>query len=602
MASGYYKALPAVAQQRYREKLRLVGDIEDPYLLWEGCNYSRCCEVDWYNWPEVEYPDIYNYLIETPSLFTRESLKAYKSLDGYRMYSDGWVNRIRVLTKKDVTNPDIFMATCLVRHSQSVSAAPLKPWVGVKKTGCILVAHCTCMAGLGEACSHVAGLLFTLEANTKVKLQTACTSLPCSWLPPTFQDVTYEPISNINFSVTGGATKTDAPSDVKEPSDLEKKTFFMALSKTSGKPAVLSLVSEHCEPYVPLVESGKIPRPLTSLFNPDYLSLSYPDLLVKCEDVYDSYRVTEEHVKVIEKVTKTQSQSKIWYQQRAGRVTASRLKSALATSVANPSPSLIKSICYPESSKFHSAACRWGCVHEGTARTAYSDKWRKKHDTFNIQESGLVLSPKYPFMGASPDGLIKCKCCGDGVLEIKCPYSCRNKSFSHRMEEKGFFLEESDKGVTELKLTHSYYYQIQMQMKFCNVSYGDFVVWREKELFVQRITLDDDFITDALSKAQTFIKIGVLPELIGKYLTKEPTSCLTEPSEEEDQSEADDQSERVWCYCKKGEEGDMIACDNDACPIQWFHLSCLKLTLADVPKGKWYCKECYKARRKGKKR
>ena len=43
-------------------------------------------------------------------------------------------------------------------------------------------------------------------------------------------------------------------------------------------------------------------------------------------------------------------------------MTASRLRSALATSLAEPSQSLIKSICYPESSKFYSAACSWGVL------------------------------------------------------------------------------------------------------------------------------------------------------------------------------------------------------------------------------------------------
>ena len=38
----------------------------------------------------------------------------------------------------------------------------------------------------------------------------------------------------------------------------------------------------------------------------------------------------------------------------------------------------------------------------------------------------------------------------------------------------------------------------------------------------------------------------------------------------------------------KGEDhdhGNMIGCDNKQCHIQWFHLSCLKLTRTQVPKG-----------------
>ena len=36
--------------------------------------------------------------------------------------------------------------------------------------------------------------------------------------------------------------------------------------------------------------------------------------------------------------------------------------------------------------------------------------------------SDLQVSPKYPHLGASPDGLLTCTCCGDGLLEMKCPY------------------------------------------------------------------------------------------------------------------------------------------------------------------------------------
>ena len=34
-----------------------------------------------------------------------------------------------------------------VKHSQQTSATFLLPWIAVKKSGQILAAHCTCMAG-----------------------------------------------------------------------------------------------------------------------------------------------------------------------------------------------------------------------------------------------------------------------------------------------------------------------------------------------------------------------------------------------------------------------------------------------------------------------
>ena len=90
--------------------------------------------------------------------------------------------------------------TAAVRHSQSLSATPLRPWIAAEKSGTILCAHCTCMAGLGEACSHIAALLFAAEAQTQITKNTSSTSRQCSWLPPTMQDVSYAPIADIDFS------------------------------------------------------------------------------------------------------------------------------------------------------------------------------------------------------------------------------------------------------------------------------------------------------------------------------------------------------------------------------------------------------------------
>ena len=37
---------------------------------------------------------------------------------------------------------------------------PNKAWICVKGDGEILYGHCSCMAGLGEVCSHVGAIMF----------------------------------------------------------------------------------------------------------------------------------------------------------------------------------------------------------------------------------------------------------------------------------------------------------------------------------------------------------------------------------------------------------------------------------------------------------
>ena len=60
----------------------------------------------------------------------------------------------------------------------------------------------------------------------------------------------------------------------------------------------------------------------------------------------------------VEVATRGQSSNKIWYTFRAGRITASMMKSVIQTDHTMPSQSLIKRICYPEAFKFSTTATR----------------------------------------------------------------------------------------------------------------------------------------------------------------------------------------------------------------------------------------------------
>lgn len=51
-----------------------------------------------------------------------------------------------------------------------------------------------------------------------------------------------------------------------------------------------------------------------------------------------------------------------------------------------------------------------------------------------------------------------------------------------------------------------------------------------------------------------------------------------------------DPDEPTYCLCDQVSYGDMIGCDNDLCPIEWFHFNCVQLT--HKPKGRWFCPKC----------
>ena len=79
--STYFRGSNLITRNRYLEKLKYVKGtkyLADPNQLSDGWTDSPR------NWPDVTFEDTYVYLIETPVTYTKEELKAYKSLDAYK--------------------------------------------------------------------------------------------------------------------------------------------------------------------------------------------------------------------------------------------------------------------------------------------------------------------------------------------------------------------------------------------------------------------------------------------------------------------------------------------------------------------------------------
>lgn len=77
---------------------------------------------------------------------------------------------------------------------------PLRPWVIICPDGTIASAHCNCMAGLGEVCSHTAALIFAIHFEQVKKDNLACTERLCSWnVPKSNQPVFPKRVKDINW-------------------------------------------------------------------------------------------------------------------------------------------------------------------------------------------------------------------------------------------------------------------------------------------------------------------------------------------------------------------------------------------------------------------
>ena len=246
----------------------------------------------------------------------------------------------------------------------------LEPWVILKDDGSVISAHCTCVAGLGESCSHVAALLFKIEYIVKLRHKKTVTEEPAYWLIPSLAVIEGQPGSVIDY--TSAATKRkmfdEAASGEK---DLGKRTRALALlpieplsSKATDtgllpvmlkkKSISLSTIRGYYHHYADPVKPCIVPKSLKELYDPGKVGCELSVLRQHCEGLKEKASVTTTQVAAVEEKTREQHLSNYWYV-RAGRITASNIHFVAATSVDKPSITTVNRVCIPRRSESNRA-------------------------------------------------------------------------------------------------------------------------------------------------------------------------------------------------------------------------------------------------------
>ena len=305
---------------------------------------------------------------------------------------------------------------------------PLIPWVWCTMTGEIISAHCTCMAGLGETCSHVGALLWAIESGVKKRDEMTVTDKSAYWvLPPAVKKIPYAPVTDIKISQSKSSAVAATTSSSVQSGPIDD--FLMKLSQCSDKSAVLAIIPNFCDDYIPKSLSRNMPATMKALECKEMFQSSYDDIKVYSQTLLPIVALKIEEQMEVESVTRNQSKSPLWHRYRAGRITASNMKSAISTSITTPSRSVISSICYPGTKPFETEATRWGKKNEDKACKEYVSFISKSHNNFFHKSCGLFIYPNLPYIAATPDAVVCCDCCGEGVVEIKVAYARYDTNF-----------------------------------------------------------------------------------------------------------------------------------------------------------------------------
>src|SRR5690625_2688588 len=180
-------------------------------------------------------------------------------------------------------------------------------------------------------------------------------------------------------------------------------------------------------------------------------------------------------------------QTKEWRKARVGKLTASRAGAALGVNPWQKPDDLIRAMvreahgAEPEFSG--NVATQWGHNHEPLAVLDYMSE-----TGVNVVEAGIYIHPEHDWLGASPDGFVG----DDAIVEIKCPYSQRDKNPPHF------------KSIIEQP---HYWAQVQIQLSCTGRSKCYFYQWAPYGTMLEQVVIDEDWLQSAIPDLQAFYEL-----------------------------------------------------------------------------------------------
>ena len=228
--------------------------------------------------------------------------------------------------------------------------------------------------------------------------------------------------------------------------------------------------------------------------------------------VKGKFEIDNARCKDIERNTRKQNGCTEWYEQRKCRLTSSLFGSVLNRRKSIYPKSIVNKIT--QQTQTRNASCQWGIQNEHNALLRYHQLKCEANEEVDVCAAcGLVVNPKWPWLGASPDALIadKKEKSVYGGVEVKCPASKCKSSIIEACDDKSFCLELVN-GKPCLKKRHIYYFQAQGVMAICQLEFLDFVVYTLNDIHVERIFFNkiewDEHILPELSSFYFAYLIG----------------------------------------------------------------------------------------------
>lgn len=225
-----------------------------------------------------------------------------------------------------------------------------KPWFFDED---VLSLPCSSMSHLERAWYFIGTILLAVKASIHVPNITplkSCRSL-VSYSKPS-----YDELRNISFTGIMKRKWNEAALDDRTTmnktslSDGSKIKFLKSLHLSNAKSAILSVIPFYSEYFRP-EKLFSMPTPLCKLYDEHCRTRIFTDLASKAAVAFQSIKCTRQQAALVEESTREQGNSKLWWLQRAGRITSSMFYKVYHASRMELPLYVINSVCYGEASR-----------------------------------------------------------------------------------------------------------------------------------------------------------------------------------------------------------------------------------------------------------
>jgi len=193
-----------------------------------------------------------------------------------------------------------------------------------------------------------------------------------------------------------------------------------------------------------------------------------------CEHVPGDKTTIADQIRCLREIPQPTQRTREWHESRYQMITASNISKALGSEAQRNS--LIYEKCKPlviyeggggGGSVNTETTMHWGVKYEPVTKMIYEAMYCTQ-----VEDFGCIPHPKYPFIGASPDGIVT---------------DAAHERYGHMVEIKNIVNREIT-GIPK----EEYWIQMQIQMETCDLEYCDFVETRIKEHETAELALADE--------------------------------------------------------------------------------------------------------------